>query len=68
MSNVITAVTDVFTAIGSWIVETLPSIVEVFYNAETGLTFLGILAVVALGVSIFLLLMNIITNFLQFRA
>lgn len=65
---VITAITGVFTAIAGWITETIPSITEVFFSSESGqLTFLGVLAVVALGVSIFFLLMGLVQNFLHFR-
>lgn len=65
---VVTAITGVFTAIANWISETIPSITEIFFNAESGsLTFLGVLAVVALGISIFFLLMGLVQNFLHFR-
>lgn len=66
--NVLTAVTDVFSAIGTWIVETIPEMLSMFYVAETGLTLLGTLAVASLGISIAFLLISIITNFFQFRA
>lgn len=65
--NIVTAITGVFTSIGAWIVDTIPTVVEVFYNAESGLTFLGTLAVVALGISVFFLIMGLIQNFLHFR-
>lgn len=65
---VVTAITGVFTAIANWISETIPSITEIFFSAESGsLTFLGVLAVVALGISIFFLLMGLVQNFLHFR-
>lgn len=65
---VVTAITGVFTAIAKWITTTIPSITEVFFSAESGeLTFLGVLAVVALGISIFFLLMGLVQNFLHFR-
>lgn len=65
---VITAITGVFTAIATWITETIPNVTEVFFSAESGqLTFLGVLAVVALGISIFFLLMGLVQNFLHFR-
>lgn len=65
---VVTAITGVFTAIANWISETIPSITEIFFNAESGaLTFLGVLSVVALGISVFLLLMGLVQNFLHFR-
>ncbi len=65
--SVVSQITGVFTSIATWIAETLPSIVKVFYDAETGLTFLGTLAVVGLGISIFFLLMGLIQNFLHLR-
>lgn len=68
MNAIITAITGVFTAIADWITTSLPSITEIFYNPEQGsLTFLGVLAVVALGISIFFLLMGLVQNFLHFR-
>ena len=72
MNAIITSITGVFTAIADWISTTLPSITEIFYTPGTGetpgsLTFLGVLAVVALGISIFFLLMGLVQNFLHFR-
>lgn len=62
------AVTNVFTGIGDWIADFLPTIMSIFWDAEAGtLTFLGILAVCGLAVSIFFLLMGVIQNFLHFR-
>lgn len=65
--TVVGAITDIFSAIGTWIAETLPTITKVFYDPSSGLTFLGVLAVCGLAVSVFLLLMNIVQNFLHFR-
>ncbi len=67
MTGVITQITGVFTALAQWITSTLPDIVAVFYNAESGLTFLGTLAVCGLAISVFFLLMGLIQNFLHFR-
>ncbi len=67
MTGVIEQVTGVFTALAQWITKTLPDIVGVFYNAESGLTFLGTLAVCGLAISVFFLLMGLIQNFLHFR-
>ena len=64
----IEAITNVFSGLGDWIAEYMPTIVEIFYNSESNsLTFLGVLAVCGLAVSIFFLLMGIIQNFLHFR-
>ncbi|MBD5585734.1 MAG: hypothetical protein HDQ88_11680 [Clostridia bacterium] len=65
--SVVEQITGVFTSIAGWISKTLPSITEVFYNSESGLTFLGTLSVVGLGISIFFLLMGLIQNFLHLR-
>lgn len=67
ISGVISQVTGVFTALSDWIVKTIPSVVTVFYDGESGLTFLGTLAVCGLAISIFFLLMGLIQNFLHFR-
>ena len=67
MTSVITSITQVWAAISGWIVNTIPDIVNVFYNAESGLTFLGTLSVLALGVSVFFLLMGLIQRFLHLR-
>lgn len=64
----ITAITNVFTGLGDWIADYMPTITEIFYSTSTGsLTFIGVLAVAGLGISIFFLLMGIIQNFLHFR-
>lgn len=68
MTSILTAIFAVFTTIGEWIVATIPTFFSLFYVAETGLTLLGTLAVVGLGMSIVFLLIGIITRFLKFRA
>lgn len=67
MANILTAVFDVFSEVGAWFVEFIPTIIGIFYTAEAGLTFLGVLAVVSLGISIIFLVMGLIQNFLHFR-
>lgn len=66
-STIVSSVTSVFSELASWIAKTLPSISEIFYNSESGLTFLGTLAVCGLAISVFFLLMGLIQNFLHFR-
>lgn len=58
--NVLTRIMAVFTAIMNWIVDSVESITPMFYVDETGLTFLGFLAVAGLGFSVSFL------NFLGF--
>ena len=65
--DIISAIFDVFDAITSWLTGAVVDIIPMFYAAETGLTFLGSLAVVGLGISVVFLLIGIIQNFLHFR-
>lgn len=65
--NVLTAVLAVFTSIGEWIVGVIPDLLSMFWVAETGLTFLGVLAVAGLGMSVIFLVIGLIQNFLHFR-
>lgn len=65
---IITAITDVFTEIGNWIVGAVNSMIPMFYDtASTSLTLLGVLAVCGLAISVVFLLIGIIQNFLHFR-
>lgn len=64
----LTAIFNVFTGIGEWIVDFLPTVQSVFWDsAASNLTFMGVLAVCGLAVSVFFLLMGLIQNFLHFR-
>lgn len=65
--SIVDAITDVFEAIGNWIVTYMPQISSLFYTSENGLTLLGTLAVIGLGISVFFLLMGIIQRFLKFQ-
>lgn len=64
--EVVNAITGVFTNIAGWITNVIPTVTAVFY-AEGQLTFLGVLAVCGLAVSIFFLIMGLVQNFLHFR-
>lgn len=64
----IEAITNVFTGMGDWIAEYMPTIMSLFYDTEANsVTFLGILALCGLAISIFFLLMGVVQNFLHFR-
>ena len=65
--DILTAVLNVFTKIGVWIADAITSLLPIFYNAETGLTLIGVLAVAGLAFSVIFLVMRIIENFLHFR-
>lgn len=65
--DILTAILAVFSAVGEWITGAVTDIIPMFYVAETGLTFLGVLAVAGLAFSVIFLVMGIIQNFLHFR-
>ena len=66
--SMVSQITDVFEGLGTWIADNFDNVMLVFYDTSTSqLTLLGILAVAALAVSVFFLLMSIIQNFLHFR-
>lgn len=39
--SIVSQITGVFKSLADWFVQTLPSITEIFYDTESGLTFLG---------------------------
>lgn len=67
MTGVISAVFDVFSSVASWIVQTIPTLTGMFYNAEDGLTVLGVLGIASLAISVSFLLLSLIQNFFHFR-
>lgn len=67
MSSVLTAILEVFMAVGEWIPTAVTALIPMFYVAETGLTFLGVLAVAGLAFSVVFLIIGVIQNFLHFR-
>lgn len=64
---VLEAILAVFAAVGEWIVESIGTMVPIFY-AEGALTFLGTLAVAGLAFSVVFLLIGIVQKFLKFGA
>lgn len=70
--TVLDSVLDVFTSIGTWFSEFVPTLFSLFWtagpNGEGGsLTFLGVLAVAGLAFSVVFLVIGLIQNFLHFR-
>lgn len=52
---VITAIMEVFTSILNWFGDAFTTVTGLFYQAETGLTFVGVVACLTLGVALFTL-------------
>lgn len=68
----LSVITDVFSEIIDWIITALQAVLAVFYTPGVGdaagsLTFLGVLSVAGLAISVFFLIMGVIQNFLHFR-
>lgn len=70
--NIVSLVLGVFGEIGEWFVSFMPTIISMFYTTAEGgvgqLTFLGVLAIISLGISVVFLFMRLIENFLHLRA
>lgn len=66
--TVIESILEVFTTIIEWLVTAVNAVVPMFWVPETGLTFMGVLAIAALGISVTLLIVRVIQNFLHFRS
>lgn len=67
ISTVISSVLAVFTAVLEWFVSSINVAVGIFWAAETGLTFIGTLAVVGLAIAIVLMLLAMIRSYLKNR-
>ena len=65
--TILETILDVFSGVGNWISTAVTDLLPMFYVADTGLTFLGVLAVAGLAFSVVFLVMGIIQNFLHFR-
>ena len=66
-TGIVDAILDVFSKIGEWLSSAVPTFMPMFYSADSGLTFLGVLAVAGLGFSVVFLCIGIIQRFLHFR-
>lgn len=70
--TVLESVLAVFTAVGEWFSDFVPTLFSLFWSAGTEggvgqLTFLGVLAVAGLAISVVFLVIGLIQNFLHFR-
>lgn len=65
-------ITDVWNSVLDWLVSAFNSVQGLFYDAaansgEGGLTFIGVLAVIGVAISIALLVVSIVQGFLKLR-
>lgn len=71
MTTVLQAILAVFSSVGEWIATAFTTMEPVFWTAtEAGgtLTFMGVLAVASLAISVAFLILGIIQRFLKFQA
>lgn len=73
MTDVITNVFNVFDAVGEWFVDAVNNMIPLFYTAPTadsagGLTFIGVTALISLGISVIMLIVATIRSYLTFSA
>ena len=70
--GVLTSILDVFSGISTWFVSALQNVVTLFYAVPQGgtepeLTFIGACAIAGLGISVVMLVLNIVRNYLRFK-
>lgn len=65
--TILEAILAIFSGVGDWIGDAVTALIPMFYVAETGLTFMGVLAVAGLAFSVVFLILGIIQKFLHFR-
>lgn len=63
MTSIIGAFVSVWSALTDFIANLFPRIIELFYDPTEGLTFVGVLAVIMAGISLVLLVWNLIRSF-----
>lgn len=51
MTQILEGIGSVITSVMGWIVSLFEGVVDLFYNTETGFTFVGVLLLVAFGLS-----------------
>lgn len=63
MTTVIAGFVEVWNAIVTFLVGLFPQLLSLFWVAESGLTFVGVMAVVMAGIGLILLVFNLIRSF-----
>lgn len=66
-TGVAESILSVLTAISTWFVSSISTMLAIFYSPESGLTVIGVLSVCALGVSVILLVLNKVSDFFHWR-
>lgn len=67
IDDIFDKVTAIVEKVGSLFVSLFESAVSIFYNAETGLTVIGVLSLVGIGFSLLMWAFNFIRSLLKLR-
>lgn len=68
MADIVGSVFGVFSEVGDWFIGALSSFVELFYNTtDNTLTFIGVMALVGVGIAVTRMLFAIIESFVQMK-
>lgn len=72
-TDIVSAILSVFGDISEWIIATLMSLTDLFWQQTTTgdgyqLTFFGVMAVVSVGIGLIFLLIRVIQNFIKLRS
>ena len=65
MQAILSAIGTMFTTILSWITSTITGVSAIFYDGETGFTFVGTLLLVAFGIGFVWVLINFIRGLVR---
>lgn len=64
--NILEAILGVWLSVMEWFVGGLTTLIPIFYVADTGLTFIGVLAIAGTAVSATFLFLGLIQKWLRF--
>lgn len=67
MTTIVSAITGIFDSVGDWLVNSINDVSALFYVPETGLTLIGVLAIMGLAIAVVMMLINVVKSFLRFR-
>lgn len=65
--SAVSAILDTFSSVTTWFAGNIDAVEPIFWNAETGLTFVGGLSAVGVAVGVTLLVANWIKDFIHLR-
>lgn len=65
MTTVVTSILAVFSAITEWFTSTLSEVGVLFYNADSGLTFIGTISVIGVAIGVTLMVIAMIRSLLR---